>query len=152
MTRQRVLFVCTHNSARSQMAEGLLRARAGDRYEAFSAGTEVTSVRPEAVEVMREIGVDISTQRSKGLDEFVGQPFDAVITVCDDARETCPVFPGGGHTDHWSIDDPSAAVGSDEQRLAAFRRARDDLAERIGRFVAARLGAAPSEAAGTGAN
>ena len=131
MDKRRVLFVCTHNSARSQMAEGMLRAWGGDGFEAFSAGTEVTSVRPEAVAVMREIGVDIGGQRSKSFEEFIGQPFDWVITVCDQARQNCPVFPAVGETAHWSVEDPSAAEGSDEQRLEVFRTARDDLRDRI---------------------
>ncbi len=94
MTKKRVLFLCTHNSARSQMAEGLLGHLAGDRFEPFSAGTEATHVRPEAIEAMREVGVDISGQRSETLDRYLGKPFDYVVTVCDDANETCPVFPG----------------------------------------------------------
>lgn len=128
---ERVLFVCTHNSARSQMAEGLLRRLGGGRYEAFSAGTEATSVRPEAIVVMREIGINISGQRSKTLEWFLGQEFDAVITVCDAANDTCPAFPGAGRRVHWSIGDPSTVVGTEEERLAAFRRARDDLRGRI---------------------
>ncbi|HKG57871.1 MAG TPA: arsenate reductase ArsC [Candidatus Limnocylindrales bacterium] len=134
---RRVLFVCTHNSARSQMAEGLLRHLAGGRYEAFSAGTEATPVRPEAIEVMRELGVDISGQTSKTLDGYREQPFDLVITVCDRAREACPVFPGAKATDHWSFDDPADAHGTEDERLAVFRRVRDEIAARIEALVEA---------------
>lgn len=135
--KRRVLFVCTHNSARSQMAEGMLRAWAGDRFEAFSAGTEGTRVRPEAIEVMREIGIDISSHTSKSLEPFLGQPFDWLITVCDDAREACPTLPGVDNQTHWSIDDPSAVTGTDEERLAAFRTARDTLRDRMHMFILA---------------
>lgn len=129
--KHRILFVCTHNSARSQMAEGMLRAWGGEAFDAVSAGTEVTSVRPEAVTVMEEIGIDIRGQRSKSVETFLGQPFDRVITVCDQARQSCPVFPGAGETVHWSVEDPSAAQGTDEDRRVAFRQARDDLGNRI---------------------
>ena len=129
--RTRVLFLCTHNSARSQMAEGLLRHFGGDRFEVFSAGTVKTAVRPEAVAVMDEIGVDISGQTSKTLEQFLGLPFDAVITVCDDANDACPVFPGARDRVHWSIPDPSAVEGSERNRMEAFRAARDDLRGRI---------------------
>jgi len=129
--RSRVLFVCTHNSARSQMAEGLLRKLGGSAFDAASAGTEETEVRPLAIEAMREVGVDISRQESKTLERFVQQPFDYVITVCDDAREACPVFPGSGGRLHWSLPDPSKAEGSAEDRLQAFREARDRLREHI---------------------
>ncbi len=121
--RSRVLFLCTHNSARSQMAEGLLGHLAGDRFESFSAGTEATHVRPEAIEAMRELGVDISGQVSETLDRYLGEPFDYVVTVCDEANEACPVFPGAKERLHWSLPDPSAAI--DEERLGAFRGARD---------------------------
>jgi arsenate reductase len=134
---RRVLFVCTHNSARSQMAEGMLRAWGGDRFEAFSAGTEVSTVRPEAITVMAEIGIDISRHRSKSVDEFLGQKFEWVITVCDQARQNCPVFPGVEQTGHWSVEDPSEAAGSEEQRLQTFRRVRDDLRNRIHVFILA---------------
>jgi len=127
----RVLFICTHNSARSQMAEGLLRALGGTEFDAYSAGTVATSVRPEAIEVMREIGIDISGQRSKTLERYIGESFDEVITVCDDAKDACPVFPRARHQRHWSIPDPSAVAGGDEKRLAAFRSARDELRVRI---------------------
>jgi arsenate reductase len=128
---KRVLFLCTHNSARSQMAEGLLRARGRGTFESFSAGTEQTRVRPEAIAVMRELGIDISGQESKTLERYLDQRFDEVITVCDSANESCPVFPGARHRRHWSIDDPTGAKGSDDERLAAFRRARDELRGRI---------------------
>ena len=129
--KKRVLFICTHNSARSQMAEGLLRHLAGDRYEAFSAGTEATFVRPPAIAAMRELGIDISSQYSKTTEAFAGQTFDFVITVCDSAKEACPFFPGGAQRLHWSFEDPAAATGSEEERLRVFRRVRDAIAERI---------------------
>lgn len=131
MTKRRVLFLCTHNSARSQMAEGLLRALGGDRVEAHSAGTEATGIRPLAVRAMSEIGVDISGQSSKTLERYAAQPFDLVVTVCDDAREACPYFPGATEQRHWSLPDPSAATGSEEDRLAVFRSVRDELRRRI---------------------
>lgn len=131
MTKRRVLFLCTHNSARSQMAEGLLRALGGDRVEAHSAGTEATGIRPLAVSAMSEIGIDISGQSSKTLERYAGQPFDLVVTVCDDAREACPYFPGATEQRHWSLPDPSAATGSEEDRLAVFRSVRDELRRRI---------------------
>lgn len=134
----RVLFLCTHNSARSQMAEGLLRQFGAHRFLAFSAGTEATRVRPEAIQVMGELGVDISGQASKTVEPFVGQAIDWVVTVCDQAREACPTLPGVSHQLHWSIDDPAAVNGSREERLAAFRRARDELASRIRAFVVER--------------
>lgn len=134
--RERVIFVCTHNSARSQMAEGLLRSMAGDRFEVLSAGTEATRVRPEAIEVMGEIGVDIGSQASKTLEPFLGEPFDWLITVCDQAREACPTMPGVERQLHWSVDDPSAVEGDEEARLAAFRSARDELGGRIAAFLA----------------
>ena len=129
--KQRVLFLCTHNSARSQMAEGLLHALAGDRFEAMSAGTEATHVRPLAIREMRELGVDISGQESKTLDRYLREPFDYVITVCDDANEACPFFPGAANRLHWSFEDPSRAKGSEEERLAVFRSVRDRIRQRI---------------------
>src|SRR5918994_1611700 len=116
--KARVLFLCTHNSARSQMAEGLLRHLGGDRFEAYSAGTEATRVRPLAISAMNELGIDIARQESKTLDRYLGEPFDAVITVCDDAAEACPVFPGAERRLHWSFPDPSKAAGTEEQQLA----------------------------------
>jgi arsenate reductase len=138
--KQRVLFLCTHNSARSQMAEGLLRALAGDRFEAFSAGTESRGIHPLAVRAMAERGIDISEaagHRSKRLDEFVGwqPPMDLVVTVCDDAAEACPFFPGARRQEHWSFPDPSAATGTEEERLAMFRQVRDAIAARINTLV-----------------
>src|SRR6478672_4771121 len=111
MPAQRVLFLCTHNSARSQMAEGLLRTLGGDRFEAHSAGTEATGVRPLAIRAMRELDIDISKQISKTLEPYVEQRFDHVITVCDDANESCPIFPNAAHRLHWSLPDPSKATG-----------------------------------------
>jgi arsenate reductase len=134
---RRVLFVCTHNSARSQMAEGMLRTWGGDRFEAHSAGTKVSSVRPEAIAAMAEIGIDIGGNRSKSVQEYLGKKFDWVITVCDQARQNCPVFPGVEQTGHWSVEDPSEATGTDEQRLEVFRRVRDDLRNRIHVFILA---------------
>jgi len=125
----RVLVLCTHNSARSQMAEGFLRHLAGERFEVASAGTEQTEVRPEAIEAMRKHGIDISSHRSKTLDQFLGQPWDYVITVCDDANEACPVFPGAKHRLHWSFPDPAAVAGPGRQ--AAFDRTADALEDRI---------------------
>lgn len=127
----RVLFLCTHNSARSQMAEGLLRALGGAAYESYSAGTIATRVRPEAIAVMREIGIDISGQTSKTLERYLDAPFDEVITVCDQANDACPIFPGAHRRRHWSIADPSGVQGAETERLAAFRHARDDLRWRI---------------------
>jgi arsenate reductase len=135
--RQRVIFVCTHNSARSQMAEGMLRAWGGDRFEVFSAGTESTRVRPEAIRAMHEIGIDISGQTSKTLEPFLGQAFRWLITVCDDAEEACPTLPGVAQQAHWSIEDPSAADGNGEARVQAFRAARDELRGRINTFLRA---------------
>jgi arsenate reductase (thioredoxin) len=123
--------LCTHNSARSQMAEGLLRRMAGDRFESHSAGTEATHVRPLAIRAMDEIGVDISGQESKMLDRYLEEPFDYVITVCDDANEACPFFPGASNRLHWSFEDPSRAEGSEEERLAVFRSVRDRIRDRV---------------------
>ena len=131
--RARVLFLCTHNSARSQMAEGLLRHLSGDRVEAYSAGTEATLVRPLAIRVMDEVGVDISGQESKTLERYRGEHFDYVITVCDDANEACPFFPGAANRLHWSFEDPARAEGPEEERLAIFRRVRDEIREHIER-------------------
>ncbi len=133
---KKVLFLCTGNSARSQMAEGLLRHLASDRFEVRSAGVLPTQVRPEAIEVMREIGIDISHQRSKAVDDFVGREFDYVITVCDNANEQCPVFPGPAKRIHWSFDDPAAIKGSELTRIAVFRRVRDEILSRLRGFVA----------------
>lgn len=131
----KVLILCTGNSARSQMAEGLLRNETGAAYNIFSAGTRPTHVRPEAIAVMREIGIDISGQHSKSVDQFAGQDFDYVITVCDNARETCPVFPARTRRIHWSIEDPAAIQGNEEKRLDAFRQARNELQRRLRTFI-----------------
>jgi arsenate reductase len=131
--RSRVLFLCTHNSARSQMAEGLLRHLGGERFEVVSAATEATCVRPRAVRAMGEIGVDISSQESKTLGRYLNEPFDYVITVCDDANEACPFFPWAANRLHWSFEDPARAEGSEEERESLFRRVRDKLRERIDR-------------------
>ena len=133
MTKTRVLFLCTHNSARSQMAEGLLRHLGGDRFEVVSAGTEATHVRPLAIRAMDEVGVDISEQESETLGRYLREPFDYVITVCDEANEACPFFPGASERLHWSFPDPSKAQGTEEERLEVFRRVRDDIEDRIRR-------------------
>jgi arsenate reductase (thioredoxin) len=130
----RVLILCTGNSARSQMAEGLLRHDAGERFEVESAGTKPSSVRAEAVAVMREIGIDISGQRSKHVDEFVGQRFDYVLTVCDNAKESCPIFPGRAIAVHRNFEDPAGVDGTGEERLAVFRRVRDEIREYLRGF------------------
>src|SRR5215813_7790945 len=133
--KKSVLILCTGNSARSQMAEGLLRHLASDRFAVFSAGTIATFVRPQAIAAMKEIGIDISAHRSKSLNEFLEEPFDYVITVCDHAAQRCPTFPGSAKRIHWSIEDP-VVIGADEAQLEAFRVARDDLKNRIQHFVA----------------
>lgn len=138
-TPMRVLFLCTHNSSRSQMAEGLLRARGGARFAVFSAGTHPRGVHPLAIQVMRELGIDLSAaagHRAKGLEEFTSQsPMDLVVTVCDDAAEECPFFPGARRQEHWGFPDPSAVTGTEEERRAAFRQVRDAIAQRIDRFL-----------------
>ncbi|MGO9255465.1 MAG: arsenate reductase ArsC [Bryobacteraceae bacterium] len=133
--KKRVLILCTGNSARSQMAEGLLRHDAGERFQVESAGTAPSSVRPEAIAAMRELGIDISGHRSKPVDEFEGQTFDYVITVCDRARQSCPVFFGGAHKLHRSFEDPAALHVSQEKRLALFRRVRDELRAYLAEFA-----------------
>lgn len=135
MARPRVLILCTGNSARSQMAEGLLRHDAGESFDVASAGTKATFVSPEAIAAMREAGIDISQQRSKSVEEFEGQAFDYVITVCDDARESCPLFHGAGTRLHRSFEDPAALEGPPEARLALFRRVRDELREYLAEFA-----------------
>jgi arsenate reductase len=134
MRRKRVLVLCTGNSARSQMAEGLLRHDAGDRFDVESAGVDPGRVRPEAIAVMKEIGVDISAHRSKHVDEFAGQQFDYVLTVCDNANESCPVLPGQGERLHRSFEDPAALQADEQQRLAAFRRVRDEIRDYLQTF------------------
>ncbi|MGA7415475.1 MAG: arsenate reductase ArsC [Bryobacteraceae bacterium] len=133
MPKERVLILCTGNSARSQMAEGLLRCDAGDRFEVFSAGTKPGHVRPEAIAAMRELGIDISDHRSKSVDEFSGQQFDYVLTVCDNAKENCPVFFGKTIMIHHSFEDPAALQGY-EERLALFRRVRDEIRQYLNHF------------------
>lgn len=135
MNKRRVLILCTGNSARSQMAEGLLRHDAGDRFEAFSAGVEPSHVRPLAIQAMREVGIDISEQRSKSVDEFSGEEFDYVITVCDNANERCPVFPGKTQRIHWSFEDPAAAAGDEAAQFAVFRRVRDQIRQRLQQWI-----------------
>ncbi len=135
MTSIRVLFVCTHNSARSQLAEALLGRLGGDDFEVHSAGTEATRVNPYAIRVLAEQGIDWTGATSKTIDGFLGQRFDYVITVCDHARETCPVFPGSTSTLHWGLDDPSDVQGTDEERLEAFRRTAAEIGARLAPFV-----------------
>ena len=129
-----VLILCTGNSVRSQMAEGLLRHDAGDRFEVDSAGTKPSKVRPEAISVMKELGIDISGQRSKSVDDFAGRSFDYVLTVCDNAKETCPIYPGHANRIHRSFEDPAAVQGSAEERLAMFRRIRDEIQQYLQSF------------------
>jgi arsenate reductase len=137
--KKRVLILCTGNSARSQMAEGLLRNDAGDHFEVFSAGTKPSQVRSEAIAVMRELGIDISGHRSKSVDEFAGQSFDCVLTVCDNARESCPVFlsktPGKAVMLHHNFEDPAAMTGSVDEKLACFRRVRDEIRHFLANLV-----------------
>lgn len=134
--KKRVLFLCTHNSARSQMAEGLLRKMAGDRFEAFSAGTEKTRVHPLAIEALQEIGIETSAHTSKTLEAFRGQTFDYAITVCDRANDACPTFPGDTERIHWSFDDPTAVIGSEDHRTRAFRTTREAIQQRLRMFLA----------------
>lgn len=134
--KQQVLILCTANSARSQMAEGLLRALADEQFEVFSAGAKPSTVNPLAVAAMDERGIDIRSHRSKHLNEFLSQPFDYVITVCDNAAESCPVFPGPAKRIHWSFPDPAAVQGSDEERLASFRQVRDAIEARFREWLA----------------
>lgn len=143
-SKQRVLFLCTHNSARSQMAEALLREIAGDHFDAFSAGTEATGVRPNAIAVMNEIGIDISGQESKTLQRYLNEPWDYVITVCDDANEACPVFPGMINRSHWSFQDPSKATGTEQEQLEVYRRVRNEIAARIRIFASAAAQVVPA--------
>jgi arsenate reductase len=136
MNKQRVLFLCTGNSCRSHMAEGWLRKLAGDDFDVFSAGSRPASyVHPLAIETMQEVGVDISKHRSKSLDEFTGKTFDYVITVCDNARDACPAFPGAAHQLHWGFDDPAHAPGTDDEKRRVFRRIRDEIENRIRLFL-----------------
>ncbi len=134
--RTKVLFLCTGNSCRSQMAEGFLRTYGNDKYEAHSAGTKPSMLNPLAVEVMREIGIDISRQRSKNATEYLGTHFPIIVTVCDNAREHCPIFPGPSIRQHWPFEDPALAEGTQERRLEVFRRVRDSIRDRVHTFVA----------------
>lgn len=136
IVRARVLILCTHNSARSQMAERLLRELGGDRFEVASAGTVATAVHPLAARAMEEIGLDLRGQSSKTLERYLGERWDYVITVCDQAGERCPVFPGPARRIHWSFEDPSAATGSEADRLATFRRVRDAIRDRLRAWLA----------------
>lgn len=135
MTQTRVLILCTANSARSQMAEGLLRHLAGERMEVFSAGSKPSVVNPYAIRAMQARGLDICGHRSKHLNEYLSEPFDYVITVCDNAAETCPVFPGKAERIHWSFPDPAAVEGDDAKILASFIRVRDDLEAAFKRWL-----------------
>jgi arsenate reductase len=134
--KKQVLILCTGNSARSQMAEGLLRHLAGEQMDVFSAGSKPSTVNPLAIQVMAERGIDISRQHSKHLNEFLQQPFDEVITVCDQAAEVCPIFPGKAHRIHWSFPDPAAVTGSEAERLQAFRQVRDSIEARLRAWLA----------------
>ncbi|MDH4267079.1 MAG: arsenate reductase ArsC [Deltaproteobacteria bacterium] len=137
---KRVLFICTHNSARSQMAEGLVNHDLAGKVQALSAGTDPSAVHPMAVAVMRELGIDISRHRSKSLDEFGDEKFDFVITLCDHAADTCPVFFGGTKRLHMGFEDPAAAGGSEAERLFTFRKVRDQIREKVGEFLSKQLG------------
>jgi len=127
MGRKRILFICVHNSARSQMAEGFVNALYADRYQAVSGGTEATRVHPAAIKAMAEVGIDISGHRSKSIDEFMDQPFDYVVMVCDDAQADCPFFPGGKEYVPHAFADPAACPGTNEEVLACFRKSRDEI-------------------------
>jgi len=127
----RVLFLCTGNSARSQMAEGLLRAFGSGDFEIYSAGTDPKGLNPLAIEAMQEIGIDISGHESKSLERFLGQHFDYIITVCDRARDSCPTFPGDNQRIHWGFEDPAAVIGTRAEQLAVFRRVRNEISERL---------------------
>ena len=131
MNRKRVLFLCTGNSCRSQMAEGFLRHMAGDRFEVFSAGVKPAQVNPLAIKVMAEAGIDISKHRSKSVMELIGQQFDYIVTVCGNAKQTCPVFPGKHEKIHWDLEDPAEAQGSEKERMVVFRKTRDEIRKKI---------------------
>jgi arsenate reductase len=137
--KKKILFLCTHNSCRSQMAEGIINHYLGDRFEAFSAGTEATRVNPLAIRVLAELGIDISGQRSKTFGEFTGETFDYVITLCNSANEQCPLFFGGVRRAHIGFDDPSQSPGSEEEILADFRRVRDEIRERLTGYLTGAL-------------
>jgi arsenate reductase len=133
--KQKVLFVCTGNSCRSQMAEGMLRHYGKDKFEVFSAGLDPSHVNPLAIKAMTEARIDISNQYSKTVNDFLGTDFSYVITVCDSAKERCPVFPGKYNAIHWSIEDPASAVGSESERMKDFRRVRQNIMKRINHFI-----------------
>jgi arsenate reductase (thioredoxin) len=135
-TKSKVLFLCTGNSCRSQMAEGWLRKLGGDRFEAFSAGTKPSEVNALAIEAMAEVGIDISQHRSKLAAEFFGQHMSYIITVCDNAKESCPIFPGTSERMHWPFEDPASFTGTEEQKLQGFRRVRDEIRDAVSQFVA----------------
>jgi arsenate reductase len=137
---QKVLFICTHNSARSQMAEGLIHHDLAGRVQAFSAGTDPTFVHPLAIAAMKEVGIDISRQRSKSIDEFADEKFDFVITLCDRAAESCPLFFGGVQRIHMGFPDPSGVMGTEEEKLSFFRKVRDQIREKIVGFLSAKEG------------
>jgi arsenate reductase len=139
MSKSKVLFLCTGNSCRSQMAEGFLRAYGGEDYEAHSAGTKPSAVNPLAVKVMREVSIEISGQRSKDVAEYLGRHFAVVITVCDNAKEGCPILPGPSIREHWPLEDPAAADGTEEYRLQVFRKVRDEIGDRVRSFVARKM-------------
>jgi arsenate reductase (thioredoxin) len=142
--KKRVLFLCTGNSCRSQMAEGWLRELAGSEFDAESAGTNPTRINPIAVRVMAEVAIDITDQYSKSVDEMMGRQFDYVITVCDRAREACPVFPHDARKLHWSFEDPAEATGTEEERLSVFCRVRDEIGERVRDFLGAQASCLPA--------
>ncbi|HSA05658.1 MAG TPA: arsenate reductase ArsC [Candidatus Gastranaerophilales bacterium] len=129
--KKRVLFLCTGNSCRSQMAEGLMRQFYGDKYDVYSAGVNPTEVNPNAIKVMKEIGIDISNHTSKSVNEYINQTFDIIITVCDNAKESCPIFPGKAERLHWSFFDPAEAIGTQEELLKAFTEVRDQIKDKI---------------------
>jgi arsenate reductase (thioredoxin) len=133
--KKRILILCTGNAARSPMAEGLVRHDAGDRFEVFSAGTRPSHVRPEAIAVMREVGIDVSGHRPKHVDEVAGQCFDYVLTICDNAKESCPIFPGNAVTIHHNFEDPGATPGSEAERMAHFRKVRDEIRDYLRSFA-----------------
>jgi len=135
MEKKRVLFLCTGNSCRSQMAEGFLRHLGGDRFDAYSAGTNPTQVNPLSIEAMKELDIDISAQKSKPASEFIGQKFDYLITVCDNAKQTCPAFAGGYTKFHWNLKDPAEAEGREEEKMAIFRELRDKIRVKIEEFI-----------------
>lgn len=134
--KKKVLFLCTGNSCRSQMAEGWLRHLAGEQFEVVSAGTHPVGLNPYAVQAMQEVNIDISNHSSERVDPYLEQAFDYVITVCDRAAETCPVFPGASSLLHWSFEDPAKAKGTYEQQMVTFRKIRDEIADQIRRFIA----------------